>query len=157
MNDNRYTPLDMVGVGFDWDALGDRLDQDMRESREDPRLADVAARLLQLLLPDTRREVRLDKVALRVVALAWVVSPGYFAGSPSLRKLAIRCGVSRTELSAITSEMSRLLGWRNRAQQRAWNWRDSGHDALGEGQVADSTPPRTAASAGEELPGARGK
>ncbi len=157
MNDDRYTPLDMVGVGFDWDALGDRLDQDMRESRDDQRLADVAARLLQLLLPDTRREVRLDKVALRVVALAWVLSPGYFAGSPSLRKLALRCGVSRTELSAITSEMSRLLGWRNRAQQRAWNWQDSGHHALGEGHDADSTPPQAAALSRREAARGRGQ
>lgn len=155
-DDQDYTPLDMTGTDFDWETLYRRLDREIRDPQNDPRLAEVTARLLRLLLPGGCPRLRLDRIGLRVIAMAWVLSPAYFPGSPSLRQLAARCGVSRSKLALLTSEVSRIIGWRNRAQKRAWNWRRSGRHDIGEGHVVGSTPPRASASARERPPGGRG-
>jgi hypothetical protein len=75
---------------------------------------------------------------LRLIALAWVLNPGYFVGSPSLSELARRCSVRRAALANHTGYFSRLLGWRNRGQRHASNWlrrgkpMQRGEDALPE-------------------------
>jgi hypothetical protein len=63
---------------------------------------------------------------MRLIALAWVLSPGYFEGSPSIRKLARRCGIRIAALANYTGYYSRLLRWRNRGQRHAWNWLRNG-------------------------------
>ena len=116
-------PLDAPDQGFDWDALYKRLGEDLRDGKVDERLEDLLIRLLQLLVPEFRNRIQPDSVGLRLIALAWVLNPGYFDGAPSLRELARRCGVSAVALARHTGRYSRLIRWRNRGQRHAWNWR----------------------------------
>ncbi|MCP5523708.1 MAG: hypothetical protein H7A46_19400 [Verrucomicrobiales bacterium] len=115
----RRNPLDVPFEDFDWQELYHRLGEDARSGRIDPDLSDVVVRLLVLFLRNRRaRAVSLHQVGLRVVALAWVLSPAYFPESPSLRELAERCRIDPTSLAVCTSRMSRLIRWQNRAQRR---------------------------------------
>jgi hypothetical protein len=109
-------------------------------------------------------------VGLRVIALAWVLNPAYFEGSPSVSELANLCGVRAAALAAYTGHYSRLIGWRNRSQCHSRNWcraRTPTHrgekakrelkrnvPAYGEGSECESTGREgTGASASERLPG----
>ena len=117
-------PVDAANQDFDWQRLYQRLCEDASDPDQDKRLAEAVTRLLQMLVPYSERQIRPDSVGLRVIALAWVLNPAYFGGSPSLRELAGRCGTTQSALARHTGRYSRLIGWRNRAQQHAWNWRD---------------------------------
>jgi hypothetical protein len=110
---------------FNWKLLYSRLNEEAAETEIDPRMVQAVIRLLKLLVATSKPRIKPDHVGLRVIALAWLLNPGYFADSPSLRQLAHRCGVNHTKLAALTGHFSRVIGWRNRAQRRAWNWRKS--------------------------------
>jgi hypothetical protein len=116
---------------FDWEALYQRLGEDVREGKVDHRLQQVVVRLLQLLVPPTTRHIQPESIGLRVIALAWVVNPAYFEGTPSMRELARRCGVNHCHLAHHTGHYSRLLGLRNRGQNHAWNWHDQAEETDG--------------------------
>ncbi len=118
-------PLNAPDQDFDWQGLYQRLSEEAGESDDGQRLAEALRRLIQMLVPDAERQIRVESVGLRVLALAWVLDPSYFGGSPSLRELARRCGVTQSALARHTGRYSRLLGWRSRAQQHAWNWRQA--------------------------------
>lgn len=116
-------PLDAPDQDFDWDELYGRLSEGVEGPQTDPELAQTVVRLLQLLLPpNTGQRLQAKSLGLRLIALAWLLNPGYFEGSPSLRTLAKRCGIRLASLANYTGHYSRLLGWRNRAQIHAWNW-----------------------------------
>ena len=117
-------PLDTLDQDFDWQELYRRLSEEPCDGEDDKRLAEVVTRLIQMLVPYTERQLRVDSVGVRLIALAWVLNPAYFGGSPSLRELAGRCGITESTLARHTGRFSRLIGWRNRAQQHAWNWRE---------------------------------
>lgn len=126
-------PLEAGAHPFDWEGLYDRLDADARSQANDRDLAQAVTRLLQMLLPAPGQEIQPHRVGLRLIALAWVLSPAYFDGSPSLIQLARRCRVSVGALGNLTGEISRAIGWRNRAQQRGWNWHRGERRPLSEG------------------------
>ncbi len=115
-------PVDSVSQDFDWKLLYARLNEEACEAHLDKRLADMVARLIEMLVADKGRRIRPDSVGLRIIALAWVLNPGYFRDSPSLRRLANRCGVTAATLARLTGHYSRFLNWRNRGQRHAWNW-----------------------------------
>lgn len=117
-----YTPLDLQTQEFDWETLYAHLGEDAREGGNDPRLAEAVARLLLMFLPNARRRIHPQSVGLRVIALAWVLSPAYFEGSPSVNDLAEQCGVRVAALAAYTGHYSRMLRWRNGGQRHSWNW-----------------------------------
>ena len=121
-------PLYAGNPDFDWETLYARLGEDVREGDVDKRLEETVIRLLQLLVPESRLRLQPSSVGLRLIALAWVLSPGYFEGTPSLRVLAGRCGVSAVTLAHHTGRYSRLIRWRNRGQGHAWNWRKAVHE-----------------------------
>jgi len=118
---------DSVGApdqDFDWKRLYERLSEDAETGDNDPKLSETVVRILQMLLPPlTNHRIQPQSLGMRLIALAWVLSPGYFEGSPSITKLARRCGVRIAALANYTGYYSRLLGWRNRGQRHAWNWR----------------------------------
>ena len=115
-------PVDSVAQDFDWRLLYARLNEEASDAHVDPRIVETVRRLLQMLVADKGRRIQPNTVGLRIIALAWVLNPGYFQDSPSLRRLARRCGVTPAKLAHLTGRFSRFLGWRNRAQQHAWNW-----------------------------------
>ncbi|MCL4176376.1 MAG: hypothetical protein KJ072_01320 [Verrucomicrobia bacterium] len=115
-------PVDAVDQNFDWERLYRHVLEDVEAGDMDPRLADAVMGLLQMLVPHDHAKITVPAVGLRVIALAWVLNPGYFRGCPSLSKLARRCGISPSTLARYSGIYSRLIGWRNRAQRHAWNW-----------------------------------
>lgn len=116
-------PMDASAPSFDWEQLYERLSEDACDGENDKRLAEAVTRLLQMLLPLAERQIRPEVIGLRLIALAWVLNPAYFAGAPSLRQLARRCGVKPSALARYTGQSSRFIRWRNRGQRHAWNWR----------------------------------
>ena len=58
----------------------------------------------------------LEIIGRRMVAAAWVLSPDYIDGSPSLTTLARKLGYSKYTLSILASEFSRRFGITNRPQ-----------------------------------------
>jgi hypothetical protein len=116
---------------FDWKQLYQNLDEQAHEAKLDREPSEVVARLLMILVPPGTKRLKLDKLGLRVIALAWVLSPSYFEGSPSLRQLARRCRISPQVLAHFTSYYSRLIRWRNPGQQQSWKGRKSEHHTHG--------------------------
>jgi len=82
-------PVDAPNQDFDWEQLYQRLSEDAREGDNDKRLAEAVTRLLQMLVPPVQRGIRIEAMGLRLVALAWVLNPGYFAGAPSLLQMLV--------------------------------------------------------------------
>jgi hypothetical protein len=126
-----------------------------------------------MLLPPSDRRIQPQSLGMRLIALAWVLNPAYFDGSPSVRKLARRCGVRIAALANHTGYYSRLLGWRNRGQRHAWNWMSNGtpihRGPKRQSKVKRNVPApvkgdenastnlgKTGASGGEKLPGPAG-
>lgn len=141
-------PLDAPDQDFNWQELFERLNEDASSGQNDPRLSEFILRLLQMLLPPSRRRIQLESLGLRLIALAWVLSPGYFEGSPSIRRLARRCGVRTAALAVYTGHYSRLLQWRNRGQRHAWNWLRQGTPSH-RGESAQSRLKRNVPASGE--------
>ncbi len=115
-------PLDGAPQTFDWDMLYRRLAEDASTGDMDKQLAEVVTRLLQILIPFRQGRLQPVSIGLNIIALAWVLNPAYFDGSPSLRDLARRCGIQPSTLARHTGHYSRFIGWRNRGQRHAWNW-----------------------------------
>ena len=115
-------PVDAHDLDFDWDKLYQALDEEMPEGKADKLLEEFISRFLQLLVPAHRGRLFPRSLGLRLLALAWVLNPGFFDDNPSLRRLAKRANVTAAKLSRHTGRFSRLLRWRNRAQRHSWNW-----------------------------------
>ncbi|MCL4181031.1 MAG: hypothetical protein KJ072_25210 [Verrucomicrobia bacterium] len=126
---DKLDPVDAPDQDFDWQALYQRVNEDAASGENDPRLSQVVLGILQLLLPPSNRRLQPESLGLRLIALAWVLSPAYFEGTPSIRRLAKRCGIRIAALANYTGYYSRLLGWRNRGQRHAWNWLQNGTPA----------------------------
>lgn len=117
-------PLVNLGQDFDWPTLSDRLGEAEDNPSHDAEDLEVLGKVLDLLLDDVHdARINLKRVGLNLIALGWVLNPGRFDGAPSVRKLARQCGVSAAALADATGQISRLIGWRNRQQSHAWNWR----------------------------------
>lgn len=109
---------------FDWSTLSDRLGEEKEPYAGAAKDLEVLCKVLNLLLGNADGEkINVRRVGLNVIGLGWVLNPGLFDGSPSVRTLARRCGVSAAALADATGRISRLIGWRNRAQSHAWNWK----------------------------------
>ena len=112
-------PLDSHALDFDWDELHRRLGETKKE-RADAIAGAARAwkEILRFCVRGNMNDPRYVKGAgLRVVALAWVISPEIFEGSPSLAALAERLGCTGANLSGYTAEFSRLFHVTNRAQK----------------------------------------
>ena len=149
-------PLDAPNQDFDWERLYQRLSEDVREGDNDKRLAEAVTRLLQMLVPPVQRGIRIEAMGLRLVALAWVLNPGYFTGAPSLRQLARRCGVTPAALARYTGQYSRLIRWRHRGQRHAWNWSQFERSHLTDGDASSVAQRRPDSASANERPPARG-
>ena len=115
--------IDARDQDFDWPGLYRRLSEDAHAEGNDRDLAGVVTGLLQMLVPYREGRIRPTTLGFRLIALAWVLDPDYFPGSPSLTELARRANITPAKLARYTGHYSRLLRWRNRGQQHAWNWR----------------------------------
>jgi hypothetical protein len=131
LQSDKRDPVDAQSQEFDWQRLYQRLSEDVASDQVERQLAETITRLLQTLIPLRQRYLPPIEIGLNVIALAWVLNPACFEGSPSLRQLARRCGVQPATLARHTGRYSRLIGWRNRAQRHAWNWREEQRSPLG--------------------------
>lgn len=113
--------LDKRHVDFDWHGLEEALGEAGKECGCDDwaKLSEA----FRLLSEWSLKANTLQQVGIRTIALAWVLNPGYFDGSPSMRKLAKAFGVNRSVLSNFTSEVRRKYGITNRAQSHGWNFK----------------------------------
>ena len=117
-------PVDGVSQDFPWADVFERLDSGEGIVANDPEQFEAIFKLMNLILANAQgTEINLKAIGLRVIALGWVLNPANFPGSPSLREVAKRCGVSASALAHFTGEISRATGIRNRAQRHAANWK----------------------------------
>ena len=116
-------PIDAPDQDFAWQELIERLKEDAEGLEQTNKtLAETIRHLLEILVPVRRKQIQTRSVGMRLLALAWVLDPSYFPGSPSLRELAQRSGVTPSKLARHAGRYSRLLRWRHRGQRHAWNW-----------------------------------
>lgn len=116
-------PVDAPDQDFAWQELIERLKEDAEGLEQSNKtLAETIRHLLEILVPVRRKQIQTRSVGMRLLALAWVLDPSYFPGSPSLRELAQRSGVTPSKLARHAGRYSRLLHWRHRGQRHAWNW-----------------------------------
>ncbi|MBE7504298.1 MAG: hypothetical protein HS113_29215 [Verrucomicrobiales bacterium] len=120
-------PTECGECDFDWDTVYQHLDGHCEGGC--PKALTAFSMLLNAIMDVSRLDRKV--IGLRVIALAWVLNPANVRGSPSLVRLARRCGVTRNYMAMLTGEMSRLARWRNRAQQHAWNWRQKASPPTG--------------------------
>lgn len=119
--------LDHRCQDFDWEAIHYSFEKAGEADKPETRIAEAVLGVLQMLLPPlSTRRIQPESLGIRLIALAWVLDPANFNGSPSLRKLARRCGIRSAALANHTGHFSRLLGFRNRGQRHAWNWLEKG-------------------------------
>ena len=126
----RRSPI-QLSEDFNWQDLYDRLDEDARSPEMDPKLAETVTRLLQLFLPGVCSQLSPEQVGLRVIALAWVLNPGYFRDIPSLREVARQCAVPKSTFARLARRISMIIGWRNHTQHRSGLGRKVGHSPHG--------------------------
>ena len=146
----RRDPLDAPFQDFDWDRICDQIDADVDSGKIEKQLAEAITRIFQVLIPLRAHYLPPIEIGLNVIALAWVLNPAYFEGSPSLRQLARRCGVHAATLARHTANYSRLVGWRNRAQRHAWNFRKGKRSRLRDESNADSATGAQGSGSGRE-------
>lgn len=116
--------LDAVSQDFPWAEIFERLDSGEGLAASGPDQSEAILRLMNLLLSDAQgTRINPKTVGLRLLAIGWVMNPANYPGSPSLRELARRCGVSAAALAFHTGAISRATGIRNRAQRHAGNWK----------------------------------
>lgn len=113
--------LDGRSIDFPWEELFSRIDNQPEDLRAELR-QDLAAGLGEMLRwlirgdGQDRLYVRGQIAGCRAIALAWVLSPDIFDGTPSLCALAERLGVPRATLSRHTADVTKRWGILNRAQ-----------------------------------------
>ena len=127
-NDGEANPQDVTderSVPFDWETLTHALGEDELGPVEYQRLAFALGRILRwLVVPKTngkgsRQQQRV--IALRAIALAWVVDPRMFDDTPSLRTLAKRSGVTYDTLQHHSGGAVDRFGVANRYQKARRN------------------------------------
>ena len=118
--------------GPDWEQIYHNLDgEPLQSENEPPRHSDdmgkaLAAIIGWVLASDWQNHSAFKTIAMRTVAMAWVVNPDRFGEDASLATLAKALGYkSPTFMSELTADFSRRFGIRNR-YQRAHNWRTKG-------------------------------
>jgi hypothetical protein len=120
----KLDPLAPTHQDFDFDELYRRLDE------SDPgRVEDTAAMLAEplravfdwVLDTDLQRRGAAGLVGKRLIALAWVITPAMFEGSPSMRKLAARLSIKPALMHRLTAMASKRFGVVNRGQSHGWN------------------------------------
>ncbi len=116
-------PLQPKHADFDWDAVEAALGEKPEQPDTDERLAAIIRKLFQWVTAiDLKKKNSQVLIGRRFIALAWVLDPALFEGSPSASKLAEMLRITRkADLWTLTGEASRHFGITNRGQNHAWN------------------------------------
>lgn len=123
-------PLAPTHADFDFDAvarnLGEPVEADNLPDEQcqiTPELVRAFKHIFEFCLNiDINKSIATQLVGRRLMALAWVINPGLFEDSPSIRELNKRLGFQGSTMRMLTGEASRAFGIRNRAQGHAWNY-----------------------------------
>jgi hypothetical protein len=78
--------------------------------------------VLRIILGRTDGDIRREMIGSRALCLAYTLRPDLIHGTPSLREIARRCGISAPALSVFTSELRDQFNIANGAQ-RGHDWR----------------------------------
>lgn len=131
---------------FDYETVIENLDGPHGDTPACPAMLEAVNRLMDMLVePDCRLSVKTaHAVGLRCLSLAWVLDPARYPGTPSAKKLARQLGVSYRQFIRLTGGAARAIGWHNRAQVSAWNWKpaEAGADVCTDGKESSSPTPR---------------
>jgi hypothetical protein len=117
-------PLHSQTIGFDYAAVEQALDEAQEEQPTDGYQA-LAALIRKMFLWGTDVDLKKKNaqaiIGRRFIALAWVIDPGLFNGSPSASTIARTLGFHPVTLQKLTGEAARHFKIVNRAQDHAWN------------------------------------
>jgi hypothetical protein len=111
---------------FNWDELYERFGELSDRQKHDEQMEQInefVRKVFQWVVAiDLNRPNSQMLIGRRFIALAWVLNPALFEGSPSASKLAERLGITRkANLWELTGEASRHFKILNRGQSHAWN------------------------------------
>lgn len=127
----KINPLYKDHTDFDYDAVTNAIGEGI--ITDDPRV-EFVEKLFQFVANTKlnpkesfiKRRRASRNIGIRFAALAWVINPALFEGTPSATALAKMLGCkSAWPFLRITGEVSRQFGITNRAQDHAWNRRKS--------------------------------
>ena len=121
---NDQDPVDGQVADFDWPGLDRLLGECEADNSERDWIAmgEALARILDWLTAVNLDSPNAERFAgRRAFALAWVVNPAKFDGSPSLTKLAQRLGLGPRLLQHAAAAATEEFGIVNRGQAHAWN------------------------------------
>ena len=118
VNPRKLDPLAVTSQDFEWNELERLLGEAETLTDEDrEKLVHVFITIFQWAVESTPRKIDLQRIGLKLTALAWVISPRYFHSSPSARKLAQLAGVRKSKLSEACVAASKRFGLYNRPQR----------------------------------------
>lgn len=121
----KLDPLAPTHADFDWGEL-ERLLGEAGNLQESDRelLGDVLHRIIAWMVASPPGKIRLNPIGRKIVALAWVLNPGFFDGK-SLSQIARESGLDRRRLSDHAAEVSRHFKIRRHGQSHGWNFKPS--------------------------------
>ena len=120
---DRLDPLAATDQPFDWGELESLLGEtETLRDYEREKLVHVFTVILQWAVQSSRGRVDLRKIGRKLVALAWVINPASFDGSPAARELARRAGLHKSCFSIDCTDATRRFGIRNRPQRHGANF-----------------------------------
>lgn len=120
----KASPVSEPCTDFDWQSVYEALGE-VREDLDERDYGTLAAALQEVLKWLVRGDLKhpnFDRmIGRRAIGLTWVLCPSYFAGSPSLTKIALSLGITPAALSAHSTSATKAFGVTNKPQVHGWN------------------------------------
>ncbi len=122
-NGKKLCPLQPKHSEFPFEEVDRNLSPIMDEDARRADAVQFVSRILAFVTKTSQTQpLSEDIIGRRFAALAWVINPGMFEGSPSATQLAKRLGIkSPHRFHLLTGEATREFGISNRGQCHAWN------------------------------------
>src|SRR6185436_18667803 len=118
-----FDPLTSPIQNFNWNDLYEQLDEPGDTLMQEEKSAEFVRQLFQWITDiDLNKPNPELNIGRRFIAVAWVMDPSLFEGSPSATKLADKLDIKRkADFWTLTGEVSKYFGITNRGQRHAWN------------------------------------
>ena len=122
-------PLAKWVSDFEWNQLYERLGEATTEPADMEAASLAMLRIIEWIVGKKAARMTFSlgyeqRMANKILALLWVLNPGYFESTPSLAMLSKKMGLKqRVTLSGYAAEVTRKFGVRNRGQSHGWNFK----------------------------------